>query len=1139
MKYCLSRLVKNLFFLSIFIVCAFHTNAQQMNYTPYEELPSIDRILKPAYDNNMPDWAKMLYQYPVNFNEINRAFNAWQILNPDEKTPIRRYFKIWKMNIEPFAEADGIINVPNSPKMQQITANETKFKSLIRKESTVGAIPNWTLLGPKDIVWSAGAPSGSSTANVYSMDVVPNYPNVLYAGTETGFLNKSIDKGQTWTLSNINYNFGGGIQAVAVNPLNTDTVFVAAGNAIHRSLNGGVSWSKFSTGFQANRLKIDYSNIKKIVASTDKGVYITTDRGSNWSQKSLKTCWDIEFKPNSSDTIFAITQSATSFFEIIQSNDGGNTFTNISTFPTDIPQVSGGLLAVTPNNPNALYVIMLSKKADNSEVPFIYKGTLANNVWTWSLRYTGFSGLNNASGLTNGQGYFDLVLEVSPQNEDVLFAGTTTLFKSTNGGTTLSPIGGSAGSFSIHADIQDMKILPNGETWVATDGGMNYSSDYFESVANWKPLNKGLVGSDMWGFDQGWNEDLVVGGRYHNGNIAMLESWGDKTVKISGGETATGWVIKGKSRRAAFSDLGDGYIFPKTVTAAYEARFPFTKHPNMDEYGSFRTDVLTHPNYSGTMFVGNVNDMWKTTDFGVNFNLLYTFPDKIRFVGISTSNPNVMYADIYGNGFYKTADGGSTWTKPSSAGAPAWTGKMTFAISPYNSDVIYAAKQVGNWDTYANEVYVSKNAGASWTLWSSLGKSIKSIAIQPTSAGKDLVYAISTGVLGTAANVYYRKDGDAAWTSYSSNFPISSMPKASAIFFRDSKLRVAGNCGVWETPLAEPEFTPILVPWVEKRIQECNSDTIQLDDHSLLNHQGVSWNWQITPAPEFISNPNIRNPKIIVSQLGKYSATLTITKNGIVYTKVMPDFFEKADCPIISCNNKTELPKKYFRVVYADSYQAGNEPEKAFDGDISTIWHSSWTAPKPFPHEIQIDFGGSYDVSQFTYTGRQTGTNGMVKNYSLYISEDKNNWGSPVKTGVFMNTIEPQIVTFAEKKGRYARFVASSEVNNYNYTSAAEISFFGCNGSITGLASNNNSSNIRVFPIPSNSKITMTLPFNDGLKTYSYSVYSSEGKQIKVGKIEKNINELIVDVVDYKPGLYSIIIVDSNGTSFSAKFIKQ
>jgi len=58
-------------------------------------------------------------------------------------------------------------------------------------------------------------------------------------------------------------------------------------------------------------------------------------------------------------------------------------------------------------------------------------------------------------------------------------------------------------------------------------------------------------------------------------------------------------------------------------------------------------------------------------------------------------------------------------------------------------------------------------------------------------------------------------------------------------FYRDSKLRVAGNTGVWESPFQEEEFQPIINPWFPKVFVNCMTDTLQFEDHSIINHDGV------------------------------------------------------------------------------------------------------------------------------------------------------------------------------------------------------------------------------------------------------------------------------------------------------------
>lgn len=1131
-----------LFFI-VFVLQGFSQNSSRSKYTPYDELPSVEKILKPEFSDDMPDWGKMLYQYPVNFNDINTAFARWEMANKGIKNPLIRYYKLWRRHMEPFVDYDGTIVLPDP---DEITGNLRKAQSAEQQRMKAPSNENtsaWTFKGPKQTFWlnesgSATAPKAAPwQVNVYSMDVSEANPDVIYVGTETSFVNKSTDRGKTWQLLGLRYVFGGGVSAIAVHPTNPDTVYVAAGNTVHRSFDGGVTWARTSASFYANRMKLDPVRPSRIVASTNYGVYISDNRGVNWTRKSTVESWDVEFKPGSSDTIFALTQATGNMFRIIQSTDDGASFSEISSFPTDIPQVAGGLLAVTPKNPNIMYAVFLSKDAANTNLPYIYKGTYANNEWTWVKRATGKT---TALQMDNGQGYFDLVLEVSPVNENMVYAGTTTLFKSVTGGSSFYAIGGYYGSFSIHPDIQDMKILSNGDTWVTTDGGINYSKDNFNLQSNYFPLIDGLIGSDMWGFDQGWNEDIIVGGRYHNGNTAIADFYGDKALRMGGAESPTGWLLKGKSRHVAFDDLGDGWILPKTAEGRPEGRFIFSKYPNMDQYGALRSNVVTHPNYSGTLYLGSENSIWVSTNYGQAFDLLYTFPGRVRYLDISRSDPKVIYADIEGssNGLFRSLDGGKTWGRRMQM--DGWNGKMTFAISPYNYNVIYGAKQVGAWDNYDSEMYKSTNGGATWSLYSSMGRSVKSIVIQPTREGKDLVYAITSSVRGNPGSVLVRKDGESTWRNFDNGYPVGMRPVAAAIFFRDSKLRVAGNGGVWESPLAEPAFTPILTPWVDKAVYSCTEDTVYFDDHSMINHSGVSWNWEITPAPRYISNPNVRNPKAVFANPGKYSVKMTVTTPDSTYSVTMDEFFEITSCPSIDdCTNPAEVPQNAWKLVYADSYMSGNEPAKAFDGNTSTIWHTSWGTSEPQPpHEIQVDMGELYLVSQFIYYPRTDGSNGRIKEYELYVSDNKTSWGTAVATGTWENSAAPKILKFTPVPGRYFRLRALSEVNGNAWTSAAELKVVGCRV-VSSVDDINWVSDLKAFPVPATTQLNVQLPFNDGINPYTYELIAVNGARVAQGVTTAGDRTLQIDLSDIANGYYLVKLTDHRGIVYRSRFLRQ
>ena len=77
----------------------------------------------------------------------------------------------------------------------------------------------------------------------------------------------------------------------------------------------------------------------------------------------------------------------------------------------------------------------------------------------------------------------------------------------------------------------------------------------------------------------------------------------------------------------------------------------------------------------------------------------------------------------------------------------------------------------------------------------------------------------------------------------------------------------------------------------------------------------------------------------------------------------------------------------------------------------------------------------------FTYQPRQSGANGNVKEYAVYVSQDGKTWGDPVAKGTFDNSAKPKRVMFSKPvKARYIRFEALSEQNGQDFASGAEFS---------------------------------------------------------------------------------------------------
>lgn len=283
---------------------------------------------------------------------------------------------------------------------------------------------------------------------------------------------------------------------------------------------------------------------------------------------------------------------------------------------------------------------------------------------------------------------------------------------------------------------------------------------------------------------------MIVGGRFHNGNTALADYYGDKAISLGGGESATGWVIHGRERHVAFDDIGTK-VLPKSIRHVMpKEEFVFAKYPNMDGYGGYPGNVVSHPNYYNTIYVGEGKALWLSNTYGAEFSMLHTFPDKVRYFQVSLTQPNILYLDVVGTGLYKSEDGGVTWVQKSSItsstyGGNGWKGNLFFCISPSDPNTLYTTRNYG----YPAKVYKSTNGGDTWSDWTANlpnGKA-KQVLIQPDENGHDLVYITLTSDPANATNamVYYRKTNTNNWVNFSNNVPIGLGINFSKPFYRD------------------------------------------------------------------------------------------------------------------------------------------------------------------------------------------------------------------------------------------------------------------------------------------------------------------------------------------------------------------
>ncbi len=144
---------------------------------------------------------------------------------------------------------------------------------------------------------------------------------------------------------------------------------------------------------------------------------------------------------------------------------------------------------------------------------------------------------------------------------------------------------------------------------------------------------------------------------------------------------------------------------------------------------------------------------------------------------------------------------------------------------------------------------------------------------------------------------------------------------------------------------------------------------------------------------------------------------------------------------ILSCLSVVAAPKVVQVKIRVDSENAGYEGFRAMDGNPGSMWHTDFSfAETGHPHEIIIDLGASYEIGGFTYLPRPGASNGTIKEFECYVSDDNKEFGEPVVKGTMPpGDSEHAIIFPARVKGRYVRLRALSEVAGRAWTSIAEL----------------------------------------------------------------------------------------------------
>jgi len=625
-----------------------------------------------AADETIRDYFERMDSHYAEF------FGQWPITTSTRGTGFKPYMR-YKWFTEPRLEADGNMRPGSRWRAFQ------ELQTMVSEQGRVGN--TWFTLGPTNVA-----------GRCLAIEVDPTNTNIVYAGFASGGIWKTTDSGLNWTpLDDFLPTLS--ISAIEIDQNNPNRIWIATGegwnniDAVHGvglmvSEDAGASWQMTGLSYDLSegrdQFEIEHNPATgTLIVAQENGLFRSTDDGDTWTTVSPGSWRDVELQKGSTTRMFACRRS----FGFYVSEDDGATWTLVTsgTPTTGLGNMRFGLTAADPN------VIYWAIDGASSML----------GIWKSTNGGTSFSQVYSPGTSHYGsQGWYDLTIDVDPEDPNRVWSGGIELWRSTNGGTSFTQI-----ASNVHVDHHATFWDPNdaNRLWVGTDGGVYLSQNAGTSFFS---RNNALITLQYYAMNHSVTlPTRAVGGTQDNGTWVYNDS--QLHTSVLGGDGFE-CEIDYENEQTVYAELYFGDHYRSDTGGSFMDQI----NSGITEQGPWETP--THMDFSDphTLFTAHNSNIYRTTNRGdLWVDLNATFTGSPTSIHQCRDVPDVVVLATT-NGVFVSTNHGDTWVDRTSGLATASSIQDVYC-HPTDPNTIVLA--LATYNPAIPQVIKTTDQGLTWT----------------------------------------------------------------------------------------------------------------------------------------------------------------------------------------------------------------------------------------------------------------------------------------------------------------------------------------------------------------------------------------------------------------------------------------